>query len=94
MIFWKDFIIDDFMGPLLNVDGLKSSEMSLEVRVVDGCDSVIKEDEYASRKHIQETRRENEPARMVGQTGLDKKRSLCMDAGDVAFNTIRRVEEA
>lgn len=79
MIFWKDFILDDFCGPVLS---FREGDVG----------SDIMEDGSASSSY-QETRREKEPARMVGQSVLDSKNSLCMEA-DEPLSLISRIEGA
>ena len=61
MIFWKDFILDERFGPLLVV-----AEESEEGDV-----AAVMED--SGGQHIQETRQERQPARMVGYNLLESQ---------------------
>lgn len=67
MIFWKDFILDDVVGPILNFDQTSSTNCREERN---GRPS-IKTD--TGVKQIQETRQEQRPARMAGLSNLDSK---------------------
>ena len=71
MILWKDFVIDDVIGPyLVCSDEVRSSLPVME----DGSTTSI----------IQETRQEIRPARMVGSSNLDSTIGrLGMDADPV-----------
>ena len=63
MIIWKDFILDDFLGPVLK-----------DVRATDSDGTSIMED--ANAGSIQETRQGSRPARMVGFSSLDSTNDL------------------
>ena len=73
MILWKDFILDERVGPILSV------ELAVEL-ATEGADAVsVMED--GGRHHIQETGQERRPARMVGESSLESNASSRMDAG-------------
>lgn len=66
MVMWKDFILDDFLGPILSPDLFPEGEK--KCRSDAGYRAGVMDD--AKRNvPIQETR-QNEPARMVGDTSL------------------------
>ena len=73
MIIWKDFILDERVGPILSVD------LAVEL-ATEGADAVsVMED--GGRHHIQETGQERRPARMVGESSLESNASSRMEAG-------------
>ena len=85
MILWKDFILDDFVGPVLaNIENEPAPKSCRRKRF--GSPSVMEDamgaktetSEYVS---IQETRQERWPARMVGFSSLDSA-SSGMEAGE------------
>ena len=66
MIVWQDFVLDDFFGPTL----LTSDEIDFRNRKTDRafvmddkCDGVL---QHTVNPNYQGTRRDEEPARMVG----------------------------
>ncbi|MEK6704686.1 MAG: hypothetical protein AABZ06_02765 [Bdellovibrionota bacterium] len=85
MIYWKDFILDDFIGPTLVVD-LKQPQHKKRNRGAPLANQSIMEDaaeqiEATRCASVQETRQSQRPARMVGisdlaftQTGMDASR--------------------
>ena len=62
MIRWKDFVLDDVIGPSLILDFNECRETR------PGSAQSVMED---AKAHIQETRQEQRPARMVGLSSLD-----------------------
>ena len=58
MIYWKDFKFDDFLGPILTF------------RESDVCQTSVQEDAKTGAA-TQETRRTQQPARMVGLIDLE-----------------------
>lgn len=67
MILWKDFVMDDLMGPyLVCSEELGSRDIMEDVN---------------EKQTIQEMRQEKAPARMVGSPGLDSNALSGMDAG-------------
>lgn len=69
MITWKDFILDDVMGPSLSLPwDNRESKSCREERL--GSPNVM-EDEIGIKSSIQETGQEQRPARMVGLSSLD-----------------------
>ncbi len=68
MILWKDFVLDDFIGPYLVCS---DEEVTPRTHQEDGNTAAIL---------IQETRQEKAPARMVGSPSLDSNGRLGMDA--------------
>ena len=70
MILWKDFILDDFIGPVLATEGPR------QVCRNEGWDCAsVMDDARAEMAQgcasFQETRQRQRPARMVGMSGLD-----------------------
>ena len=63
MILWKDFILDDVIGPTLRPDVCREAI---------GESPDVMED---ARAAIQETGREQRPARMVGHSSSDSARN-------------------
>ena len=81
MILWKDFVLDDEIGPSILaslLDGVVVTTTSCR-SVVSGSPRVM-EDAMGS-SIIQETRRDQRPARMVGYTSLDVQQPPSMEAG-------------
>lgn len=85
MIFWKDFILDDVVGPILAVETGEQEIYKVCRRTQPGHSGVM--DDAMSAKQgaprgasSQETRRMQRPARMVGHTDLDSALSG-MEAG-------------
>ncbi len=72
MILWKDFVLDDQVGPLL-----RFTEDALECRRTRLGSPSVMDDAMVS---IQETGQEQRPARMVGLPALDSQKSS-MEAG-------------
>ena len=79
MIFWKDFVLDDFFGPLLMLDDsferVVRARQELDqgrntfLQVADNKDvgdAKAKHQDDAEANQIQETGQEQRPARMVG----------------------------
>jgi hypothetical protein len=66
MIVWKDFIFDEVLGPLLECPQLEPGSRSFDDRT-----SVMEDAEIANVDNVQEARREQRPARMVGTVSLD-----------------------
>jgi hypothetical protein len=68
VILWKDFILDDVVGPILDVDFDDEKEILTSCRRKRiGSPSVMED----ANGIIQETRQEQRPARMVGLSNLD-----------------------
>lgn len=86
MICWNDFILDDVLGPVLNLANDETSYTSCRV-VQNGRPSARNGTEVVNQ--IQETSREKQPARMVGHSELDSNRheDMEVDRSDVAQNT-------
>jgi hypothetical protein len=78
VITWKDFILDERFGALL----IEDAPTQMSVEAVPERPSVM---EDASGDSIQETGHRQQPARMVGSTGLGsevpKEAPVGMDAG-------------
>jgi hypothetical protein len=76
VIIWKDFILDDVVGPVMidpsDID-VNESEVCRRTRLGS---TIIMEDEHGI---IQETRQEQRPARMVGHSSLDSLAEPHMD---------------
>jgi hypothetical protein len=69
VIFWKDFILDDVVGPILADVGSKDDkDYKVCRRTRLGSPSVM---EDARGNTIQETGQEQRPARMAGLSSLD-----------------------
>lgn len=85
MIIWKDFVLDDFLGPIL---AAKSSvEISVNSDVMDDAKTANGAQGCAS---IQETGQGKQPARMVGRSSLEAVRNG-MEAGrDERVSTLPR----
>ena len=79
MITWKDFVLDDFLGPVLSstpdVWAIMEDERTAN--------------EALGKASIQETRQGQRPARMVGSSGLDAVR-LGKDADRTSQGTAQR----
>ena len=91
MIFWKDFILDDVVGPSLFIGSEDFVNTSVKNSVVSAAKNFSEEAshescrgkrfggssdmEVASGAQIQETRQEQKPARMVGFSGLESHKS-------------------
>ncbi len=82
MICWNDFILDDVIGPILNLGDDQSSYTSCRV-VQNGRPSTSNGTEVVNQ--IQETRQEQRPARMVGHSELDSNRleDMEVDRSDI-----------
>ena len=67
MILWKDFVLDDFLGPVLLMpeEESQNTKVCREERLGS---PIVMEDEGMQ---IQETRQEQRLARMAGLTSLD-----------------------
>lgn len=103
MIFWKDFILDDTIGPVLSPElfqdiGEERGTLKVCRRKRLGSPSV-QEDAWGMKNEaievasIQETRQEQRPARMVGHSSLDSysnARSHMDVAGDRANSKLQR----
>lgn len=72
---WKDFILDDEIGPFLAVDAREDEKCREKKRF--GSPGVMDD---AIGKKIQETGQEQQPARMVGYSSLFSNTSPGMDA--------------
>lgn len=86
MILWNDFVIDDVCGPVLSSDRIGELQ-DVNIRVCRGKRlgrPGVMDD--ACGHTIQETSREQRPARMVGLSGLDSHEA---DAGMEAGRTDR-----
>ena len=87
MILWKDFILDDVMGPTLvfafdeiaKLNQEKQTE-SQKCRASRFGSLGVKDD---ADRVIQETRQEIEPARMVGLSGFESKSSTAQTNTEV-----------
>ena len=76
MIFWKDFILDDILGPILNFPETKESEGKKKEdescrRKRLGSPKVMDDAREVAGTLIQETGQVKRPARMVGLSSLD-----------------------
>ena len=88
MIRWKDFIWDEVMGPVLNIEEVRREEVLSE--------RTVKEDTQCKIDSYQETGQEQRPARMVGHSSLV---TLCTPLGMEAERPVsqpfsRKPEEA
>jgi hypothetical protein len=86
VILWKDFILDDEIGPCLVVGPaavVRGSSINLKYRKTWPNSSSVMEDAHT----IQETRQEQRPARMAGLSSLDSLFGNGMEAdrAEVAF---------
>jgi hypothetical protein len=92
VIYWNDFILDDVMGPLLNIEEDNQSYPSCRAVRKTGRPSTYEgaEDE----QQIQETRQEQRPARMVGLSVLESTRleDMEVDRSDRALKSRPREE--
>jgi len=70
VIYWKDFILDENFGPILEVPG---PEIVLTSCRVSRLGRPKNQDD--SNGEIQETGQEQRPARMVGLSSLDSQKS-------------------
>ncbi len=70
MIFWKDFILDDVLGPHLVLPDEDRIRNTLGM----GAQSIM-EDAIVKSEDIRETGQEQQPARMAGLPSLDSNRS-------------------
>lgn len=93
MIFWKDFILDDIVGPILampeegsQTGGRKERLGSPEAR--NGASGT-----NTAKAEIQETRQEQRPARMVGHSSHDSAQVDRMSAGSNRAQTLIRSSE-
>lgn len=66
MITWKDFVLDDVVGPVLSFLN-ETEEQELSCREMRFGSTSIRND---AKVAIQETGQEQRPARMVGQSSL------------------------
>jgi hypothetical protein len=71
VIFWKDFVFDQFLGPHLVLPDEDRSRKTPGM----GASQSIKEDAIEQSEDIRETGQEQQPARMVGLSGSDSNRS-------------------
>ena len=89
MILWKDFILDDVMGPTLVFAFDEIAKINQENQTesqkcrVSRFGSLGVKDDAESRAIIQETRQEIEPARMVGLSGFESKSSTAQTNTEV-----------
>ncbi len=84
MILWKDFVLDDEIGPVLL---FREIEQLAGSREKEGAVLRVMED---ARKHlIQETRQGQQPARMVGISGLEGVRES-MEADKASLTSSQR----
>lgn len=95
MICWNDFILDDVLGPVLNIksDWENDETSYASCRMVrNGRPSTSDGTEVVNQ--IQETSREKQPARMVGHSVLDSNRheDMEVDRTDLAPNMRLRGE--
>jgi hypothetical protein len=91
VICWNDFILDDVLGPVLNFGDEDVSYTSCRA-VRNGRPSTSNGTEVVNQ--IQETSREQRPARMVGHSVLDSNRleDMEVDRSDQAPDTRLREE--
>jgi hypothetical protein len=103
VIVWKDFILDDVVGPVLLDDLVRYTDLKVcrGKRVASSAvllktkPSVMEDSKGAQAVHIQETGQEQRPARMVGLSGLDFQSSTGTEAGRRdGVSLTRREEEA
>jgi hypothetical protein len=79
VITWKDFILDDVVGPvMMDPSPIDSNETEVCRRTRLGS-TIVMEDEESENSSIQETRQEQRPARMVGHSSLDSSASPHME---------------
>ncbi len=95
MILWKDFILDDVVGPSLSIEGEDQISVSRGAKAQRcGSPSIMEDAKVAA---IQETGQEIEPARMVGLSGsesITQSADIGMDAdsGNRVFERRQRGE--
>jgi hypothetical protein len=77
VIYWKDFILDDVMGPVLRIP--ESASSGKQSDRTETRDASCTDTEEGTRAQIQETRTEQRPARMVGPSDLDSSAQVDMD---------------
>ncbi|MEK7691849.1 MAG: hypothetical protein AAB425_12620 [Bdellovibrionota bacterium] len=85
MIFWKDFLLDDFIGPLLVVPNHGASAEKDVCQEANPEPGTVKDDgmagtttvgtDFGQSAPVQETRQELRPARMAGPSDLGSDRS-------------------
>lgn len=91
MILWKDFVLDDVFGPLLNDEATRTREIQVSCRKRLGSRDTQEE----ASGNIQETRQEQRPARMAGLSGLDsQKAGFDMEVDGDRADSLRRRGEA
>ena len=83
MITWKDFILDDFLGPVLA--DIESCREWVSSGVEEGGRSSAEE---TGKNSVQETRQGQQPARMVGGSSLKAVR-IGMEADKKVPNSVR-----
>jgi len=83
VIRWTDFVLDDFLGPLIAFGG----EPAVVRGKRTGASGAVKEDGGTSA--IQETRRDAQPARMVGLSSHQGAGAEGMEAAPVASVELR-----
>ena len=93
MITWKDFILDDQIGPQLIVDSGDGMETANCRRTWDGRTPSVMDDAMglAANVPIQETGQDQRSARMVGHSGLESIQRAAgfltsRDAGEVSVS--------
>ena len=95
MITWKDFVMDDILGPILAMPEELAAELvspqdsRAEQRLGSSDTSDGASGNNAAKAVIQETRQEQRPARMVGLSShdsaqVDRKSAECNRANDIA----------
>ena len=85
MIFWKDFLLDDFVGPMLVVPNRPAAAESSVCQEANPAPGTVMEDgmagtttvgkDFGQSSPVQETRQELRPARMAGLSDLGSDRS-------------------
>jgi hypothetical protein len=104
VIFWKDFVMDDILGPILAMpeerpvqdceDGLDSFSQDSRYETRFGQPSDTRNGasgKQAAKAEIQETRQEPRPARMVGRSSHDSAQVDRTSAGSDRTAKIRLV---
>lgn len=88
MIFWKDFILDDIVGPILAMPEERSKIGGREERLGSPDARNGASGTNTAKAEIQETRQEQRPARMVGHSSHDSAQVDRTSAGSNRAETL------
>jgi hypothetical protein len=81
VIYWKDFVLDDVLGPIFVMpeSSTPRPEIYDQSYRTEATEPGRTDTEDGARAQIQETRTEQRPARMVGLSDLDSSAQVDMD---------------